>query len=107
MRLLAFAFGAMFLMGVSGAQAVRAEKVASSEVEQIIKRMTFEEKVGQLLFVGFGGTEMDETISAFFKSKKPGGAAFFSRNIKRGQRRTRIFYIHHPFPRFHFQEKIV
>ena len=45
--------------------------------------MTFEEKVGQLLFVGFGGTEMDDTIAGFFKQKKPGGAAFFSRNIKK------------------------
>ena len=54
-----------------------------SRFEKVINRMTLEEKVGQLLFVGFGGTVMDDTIASFFKDKKPGGAAFFSRNIKK------------------------
>lgn len=53
------------------------------DLDAMIEKMTLEEKVGQLLFVGFGGTVMDETIASFFKEKKPGGAAFFSRNIKK------------------------
>ena len=44
--------------------------------------MSLEEKVGQLLFLGFGGTVMDETIARFLKDKKPGGVALFSRNVK-------------------------
>ena len=69
----------MFFSVESGAE----QKPIHDEIDQIIQKMTFEEKVGQLLFVGFGGTEMDETIAGFFKQKKPGGAAFFSRNIKK------------------------
>lgn len=52
------------------------------DVDALLERLTVEEKVGQLLFVGFGGTVMDETIAAFLDDKKPGGVALFSRNIR-------------------------
>ena len=55
----------------------------NQSLDDFIAKMSLEEQVGQLLFVGFGGTVMDETVAAFFKEKKPGGAAFFSRNIKK------------------------
>ena len=60
-----------------------ASEDVSPQFDSIISKMTLEEKVGQLLFVGFGGTVMDDTIASFFRHKKPGGAAFFSRNIKK------------------------
>lgn len=44
--------------------------------------MSVEEKVGQMLFLGFGGTRMDEKVASFLREKKPGGVAFFGRNIK-------------------------
>jgi beta-N-acetylhexosaminidase len=56
--------------------------VGGVDVDAILARLTLEEKVGQLLFLGFGGTTMDDTISSFLKQKKPGGVALFSRNIK-------------------------
>jgi beta-N-acetylhexosaminidase len=52
------------------------------DVAAMLEKLSVEEKVGQLLFVGFGGTVMDETISNFLKDKKPGGVALFRRNIK-------------------------
>jgi beta-N-acetylhexosaminidase len=52
------------------------------DVDALLGSLTLEEKVGQLLFVGFGGTVMDETISSFLQVKKPGGVALFRRNIK-------------------------
>ena len=52
------------------------------DVEGILERLTLEEKVGQMLFLGFGGKVMDESISQFLKKKKPGGIALFGRNIK-------------------------
>ncbi len=40
-----------------------------------------EQKVGQLLLLGFGGTQMDEIISSFLEEMQPGGVALFSRNV--------------------------
>lgn len=52
------------------------------DVDGLLARMSVEEKVGQLLFLGFGGTRMDDTIRDFLVDKKPGAVALFSRNIK-------------------------
>jgi beta-N-acetylhexosaminidase len=52
------------------------------DIEAILQRLTLEEKVGQMLFLGFGGKVMDESIARFLKKKKPGGVALFGRNIK-------------------------
>ncbi len=52
------------------------------DVDALIAKMTLEEKVGQTLFLGFGGTVMDDTIRDFLVEKKPGAVALFSRNIK-------------------------
>jgi beta-N-acetylhexosaminidase len=56
--------------------------VAGVEVDALLARMSLEEKVGQLLFLGFGGSVMDDTVRAFLLEKKPGAVALFSRNIK-------------------------
>ena len=47
-----------------GPAAVASQDV-SPQFDSIISKMTLEEKVGQLLFVGFGGTVMDDTIASF------------------------------------------
>ena len=52
------------------------------DIETILAKLTLEEKIGQMLFLGFGGTLMDHTISKFLRAKKPGGVAFFRRNIQ-------------------------
>lgn len=51
------------------------------DVERILKSMTIEEKVGQLLFVGFGGTEVNSQVEFWVKQRHVGGVALFSRNI--------------------------
>lgn len=56
--------------------------VGGVDVEALLARMSIEEKVGQMLFLGFGGTTMDDTIRSFLLEKKPGAVALFSRNIK-------------------------
>lgn len=53
-----------------------------ARVDEILSAMTLREKVGQMLFLGFGGTVMDDTIARFLEDKKPGGVALFARNIK-------------------------
>ncbi|MEO1482734.1 MAG: beta-N-acetylhexosaminidase [Myxococcota bacterium] len=52
------------------------------DVEAIIESMSVEEKVGQLLMIGFGGTEVTAHIEHWVKKRGAGGIALFSRNIK-------------------------
>ena len=43
--------------------------------------MTLREKVGQLLMVGFEGTELSAEFIAWLKEYRPGGIILFSRNL--------------------------
>ena len=43
--------------------------------------MTLREKVGQLLMVGFEGTELSAEFIAWLKEYRPGGVILFTRNL--------------------------
>ena len=61
------------------------DKDNNTEVDPIkdrIKSMTLEEKIGQLLIVGFEGTEINKNIVGFIDELKVGGFILFSRNIE-------------------------
>ena len=60
------------------------------DVDAVLARLTPEEKVGQLLMLGFGGTRMDATIAGFLDDMKPGGLALFSRNIDTPEQTMRL-----------------
>jgi beta-N-acetylhexosaminidase len=47
-----------------------------------IARLTLEEKVGQLFFVGFQGTEPDAEAAEILAHVRPGGLVFLQRNIE-------------------------
>lgn len=66
----------------ASATAKPADDVAA-RVDALMAEMSDDEKVGQLLFLGFGGKVMDDTIAQFLRQKRPGGVALFGRNIKR------------------------
>jgi beta-N-acetylhexosaminidase len=51
------------------------------DIDQLLSRMTLEQKVGQLLMIGFGGTVMDGSIARLLDEAQPGGVALFTRNI--------------------------
>jgi beta-N-acetylhexosaminidase len=51
------------------------------DLEAIIASMSVEEKVGQLLMIGFGGTRVTPHIRFWIKERHVGGVALFSRNI--------------------------
>ncbi len=51
------------------------------DVAAVVEQMTLEQKVGQLLLLGFGGTTIDSTIGSFLDEMQPGGLALFTRNI--------------------------
>lgn len=51
------------------------------DIEAILASMSVEEKVGQLLMIGFGGTEVSPHIERWVQQRGVGGVALFSRNI--------------------------
>ena len=50
--------------------------------ESIIGGMSLEEKVGQLMLVGFAGTEVTADITKWVRERKVGGVVLFARNIE-------------------------
>lgn len=54
----------------------------SEEDEAMIKAMPLKDKVGQMLFLGFTGTTIDQTLKPVIAHLKPGGLVMFGRNIK-------------------------
>ncbi len=59
-------------------------------IERIIDSMTVEEKVGQLLMVGFGGTQPNLHSVHWLRDRRVGGVALFSRNIKNLEQTARF-----------------
>lgn len=55
---------------------------SSSRVAQLIENMSTEDKIGQLLLIGFNGNNFSKDISSKIKTIKPGGIIFFRHNIK-------------------------
>ena len=64
--------------------------VGGVDVAGLIDQMSVEQKVGQLLLLGFGGTEMDGTIATFLDEMQPGGVALFTRNITRPEQTMKL-----------------
>lgn len=54
----------------------------ATKVNALMKQMTLKEKVGQLLMVGFYGTQPDETIKERIRDQKIGGIILFDRNMQ-------------------------
>lgn len=55
--------------------------VSIDEIDKRIKGMSLEEKIGQLIIVGFEGKDINEEIINFIEDLKIGGFILFSRNI--------------------------
>ncbi len=53
--------------------------------QELLKKMTFEEKVGQLLMVGISGTTLDENDMYLLKTAHVGGVILFDRNMDNPQ----------------------
>lgn len=53
----------------------------TNTVEQILNRMSVDEKIGQLLLVGFPQDRLDEKLSAHINQNKVGSFLIFKRNI--------------------------
>ena len=51
-------------------------------IESILKKMTLEEKVGQMMMIGIYGTEINPDITYLLREYKFGGVIFFDRNME-------------------------
>jgi|GEM_PF-436536 len=63
---------------------VKTENLKNSltEEEKILKKLSTEEKIGQLFMIGFEGTTLTSETKDLFKIVRPGGIILFSRNIQ-------------------------
>ncbi|MDV7765959.1 beta-N-acetylhexosaminidase [Peribacillus sp. CSMR9] len=52
------------------------------KIEKMLEKMTLEEKIGQLMMVGFKGTEKNSEITELIEQKHIGGVIYFDRNMK-------------------------
>ncbi|MEK4538564.1 beta-N-acetylhexosaminidase [Peribacillus sp. FSL K6-1552] len=52
------------------------------KIEELLENMTLEEKIGQLMMVGFKGTEKSSEITELIEQKHIGGIIYFDRNMK-------------------------
>jgi beta-N-acetylhexosaminidase len=53
-------------------------------------RLSVEDKVGQLMMVGFAGTGVDESVESLVRGRRVGGVCLFKRNIVSGEQVARL-----------------
>lgn len=68
--------------GQSAPKALTKAQVVAEKVDSLMKQMTLQEKVGQLLMVGFYGTKEDNNIQSLISQQKVGGVILFDRNME-------------------------
>lgn len=59
-----------------------AKPVRDEKVERLLSSLTLEQKIGQLMMVGFAGTGIDDEVEALVKGRQVGGVCMFKRNIE-------------------------
>ena len=64
--------------------------LTNAEIDALIAEMTIEEKVGQLMIVGFAGKQASKTIREHIGQRFIGGVALFNRNIQSPQQVARL-----------------
>ncbi len=75
---LLYLFAALLIGGICPQTAA----LTNPEIDTMIAEMTIEEKIGQLIMVGFDGTQANETIETHIRERFVGGIVLFSRNIQ-------------------------
>ncbi|SHE27289.1 beta-N-acetylhexosaminidase [Tissierella praeacuta DSM 18095] len=60
---------------------IEENKQPTDSIKDKIRAMSLEEKIGQLMIIGFDGIDVNEEIRSFIEELKVGGFILFSRNI--------------------------
>lgn len=75
----------------SGAEGnIQSDIAEYDAIDEKIKNMSLDEKIGQLLVVGIEGTEVDEAFTAFAGEIKPGAVILFADNIISAEQLTNL-----------------
>jgi beta-N-acetylhexosaminidase len=61
-----------------------------ARVDALMAGLSLEDKVGQLMMVGFAGTGVDESVEALVRGRRVGGVCLFKRNISSGEQVARL-----------------
>ncbi|WP_233262178.1 beta-N-acetylhexosaminidase [Vitiosangium sp. GDMCC 1.1324] len=61
-----------------------------ARVDTLLTRLSLEDKVGQLMMVGFAGTEVDASVEELVRGRRVGGVCLFKRNIADGEQVARL-----------------
>ena len=80
----------LFVALLAGAISSQTFVLTDPEIDTMIAEMTIEEKVGQLIMVGFEGTQPNETIETHIRERFVGGVVLFSRNIETPQQTAEL-----------------
>ena len=83
---LSYLFAALLI----GVVCPQTSALTNPEIDTMIAEMTIEEKVGQLIMVGFDGTQASEAIETHIRERFVGGVVLFSRNIKSPQQTAEL-----------------
>lgn len=57
------------------------EKMTDEEIDDLMKEMSLEEKIGQMMVVGFNSTEVDSHIKKMIETYHVGGVILYDRNM--------------------------
>ncbi len=66
------------------------ELSTAEKADRLLQKMTLQEKVGQLLMVGFYGTQEDKNIKSMLQNQKIGGVILFDRNMQNPRQVARL-----------------
>lgn len=72
----------IFAAGCNAVKEVQADVAPVDPVENILQTMTLEEKIGQMMMVGFYGTEINDDVIYSLNAFHFGGIIFFDRNLE-------------------------
>lgn len=53
-----------------------------NEIARVLQEITLEEKIGQMIIVGFGGPKVDDHVESMIRNRQVGGLILFGRNIE-------------------------
>ena len=83
---LSYLFAALLI----GVVCPQTSALTDPEIDTMIAEMTIEKKVGQLIMVGFDGTQANEAIETHIRQRFVGGVVLFSRNIQSPQQTAEL-----------------
>lgn len=63
---------------------------ASPREDQLLAAMSLEQKVGQVMLVGFAGFAVDDSVAALLQPRHVGGVVLFKRNIETAEQVARL-----------------